>query len=66
MDVCLLDQAGDTLVHRHLQATPDARLKAIAPDRDQLVIAAACLLTWYWRADLGAEHRIPCGLGHAL
>jgi hypothetical protein len=66
MYVCILDQAGETLVHRHLQATPEALLKAIAPDRDQLVIAAEWMLNWYWRADLGAEHRIPCGLGHAL
>jgi transposase len=66
MDVCSLDHAGDTLVHRHMQATPEALLKAIAPDRAQLVIAAACMLTWDWLADLCAEHGIPCVLGHAL
>jgi hypothetical protein len=31
MDVCILDQAGETLVHRHMPATPEALLKAIAP-----------------------------------
>jgi hypothetical protein len=46
MDVCILDQAGETLVHRHLQATPEALLKAIAPYREQIVLAAECLLTW--------------------
>ena len=63
---CILDQAGETLVHRHMQATPEALLKAIAPDHDQLVIAAECLLTWSWRADLCAEHSIPVVLGPAL
>jgi hypothetical protein len=66
MYVCILDQAGETLLHRHMKAIPEALLKAIAPDRDQIVIAAECLLPWYWLADLGAEHRIPFVLGPAL
>jgi hypothetical protein len=66
MYVCIRDQAGETLVHRHMQATPEARLKAIAPYRDQLVIAAECRLTWSWLADLCAEHSLPCVRGHAL
>jgi transposase len=66
MDVCILDQASETLLHRHMQATPEALLKAIAPYRDQIVIAAECMLTWYWLADVCAEHRIPFVLGHAL
>jgi hypothetical protein len=46
MYVCILDQAGETLLHRNMQATPEALLKAIAPYRDQIVIAAECMLTW--------------------
>jgi hypothetical protein len=46
MDVCIRDQGGDTLVHPNMPATPEARLKAIAPYRDQIVIAAECMLTW--------------------
>ena len=66
MDVCLLDQAGATLLHRHMTATPEALLKAIAPSRDPIVLAAACLLPWYGLADLWAAHGMPCVLGHAL
>jgi transposase len=66
MDLCILDQAGETLLHRHMTATPEALLKAIAPYRDQIVLAAECLFTWYWLADLCAEHGIPFVLGHAL
>ena len=31
MDVCLLDQAGATLLHRHMPATPEALRTASAP-----------------------------------
>src|SRR5882672_8376926 len=66
MYVCILDQAGATLVHRNMTATPEALLTAIAPYRDQIVLAAECMFTWYWLADLCAEHGIPFVLGHAL
>ena len=58
MDVCILDQAGETLLPRHMTATPEALLKAIAPYRDQIVLAAACMFPWYWLADLCAAHGI--------
>jgi transposase len=66
MDVCILDQAGETLLHRNMPATPEALLKAIAPSREQIVLAAECMFTWYWLADLCADHGIPFVLGHAL
>jgi Transposase and inactivated derivatives len=66
MDVCLLDQAGETLLHRHMTATPAALLKAIAPYRAQIVLAAEGMFPWYWLADLWAEHGMPLVLGHAL
>jgi len=31
-----------------------------------MVIAVACLVTWYWLADLCAQAGLPCVLGHAL
>jgi len=66
MYVCILDQAGETRLHRNMPATPEALLKAIAPYREQIVLAAECMFTWYWLADLCAEHGIPFVLGHAL
>src|SRR5262245_51652901 len=66
MYLCILDQAGETLLHRNMPATPEALLKAIAPYRGQIVLAAECMFTWYWLADLCAEHEIPFVLGHAL
>ena len=66
MYLCILDHAGTTLLHRHMQATPEALLQAIAPYRSQIVLAAECMFTWYWLADLCAEQGIPFVLGHAL
>jgi transposase len=66
MYVCLLSQDGAGVLHRHMPASPDALLTAIAPYRDDLVIAVACLLTWYGLAALWAQEGLPFVLGHAL
>ena len=66
MYVCILDATGRVLVHRNMTSTPEAFLETIAPYRDDLVVAAECLFTWYWVADLCAAQEIPFVLGHAL
>ena len=66
MYVCILDTAGQVLVHRNVASTPDAFLETIAPFRDDLVVAAECMFTWYWLADVCATEGIPFVLGHAL
>ncbi len=66
MYTCILDQAGDTVVHKNLNTKPALFLRTIEPYRDNLVVAAECIFTWYWLADLCAEENIPFVLGHAL
>jgi hypothetical protein len=66
MDVCLLNQAGATLLHRTMKTNPATLLQAIAPYRDGLVVAVAWLFPWYGLADLCADAGLPCVLGHAL
>jgi transposase len=66
MYVCILNQAGETLLHRNMKTNPDTFLKAIAPYRDGIVVAVECMFTWYWLADLCADEGIPFVLGHAL
>ena len=66
MYVCILSQDGEVMLHRNMKASPDALLKAIAPYRDDMVIAAECIFTWYWLADLCAQEGLPFVLGHAL
>jgi len=49
-----------------MPASPETFLKAIAPYRDDIVVAVECIFTWYWLADLCAREGIPFVLGHAL
>jgi transposase len=66
MYVCILNQAGDILLHRDRKASPEPFLQAIAPYREDIVVAVECLFTGYWLADLCAQHGLPFVLGHAL
>jgi transposase len=66
MYVCLLNHAGEILVHRDMKANPETFLKAVAPYREDLVVCVECIFTWYWLADLCARESIPFVLGHAL
>src|SRR2546425_7028023 len=66
MYVCILSQDGEIVLHRNMPASPDALLKAIAPYRDDIVVAVECIFTWYWLADLCAQEGLPFVLGHAL
>lgn len=66
MYACVLDHQGAVLLHRNLPAEPEAFLHAIEPFRDDVVVGAECIFTWYWLADLCAEQGIPFVLGHAL
>jgi transposase len=66
MYVCILDQHGELLLHRNMPASPETFLKAIAPYRDDLVVAVECIFTWYWLADLCTREGIAFVLGHAL
>jgi transposase len=66
MYVCILDAAGHVLLHRNVPATPEALRATVAPYRDDLVVAAECMFTWYWLADVCAADGIPFVLGHAL
>lgn len=66
MYVCILDAAGQVLLHRNVKTTPAAFLETVAPYRDDLVVAAECMFTWYWLADVCAAEGIAFVLGHAL
>jgi hypothetical protein len=66
MDVCVLSHEGASGLHRNMKAAPDPFLQAVAPSREGLVGAVACLVTWDWLADLCAQEGLPFVLGHAL
>jgi transposase len=64
--LCILDQAGNIVVHQEIACNPAAFLEVIAPYRDGLVVACECLFCWYWFADLCHDEKIDFVLGHAL
>jgi len=66
MYVCILDHHGEILLHRTMPARPETLLKAMAPYRDDMVVAVECMFTWYWLADLCAREGIPFVRGPAL
>jgi len=66
MYLCILNRDGEILLHQNMKTTPEAFLSAVAPYRDDLVVAVECIFTWYWLADLCADEGIDFVLGHAL
>ncbi len=66
MYLCILDQEGNTMLHRNCRTSPDAFLRAIQPYREDVVVAVECMFVWYWLADLCTQEAIPFVLGHAL
>ncbi len=66
MYVCVLDQEGNVLVSKNIASAPEPFLELIAPYREDVAVAAECMFTWYWLADLCAREGLVFVLGHAL
>jgi len=66
MYVCVLDREGNVLVSKDIASAPEPFLELIAPYREDLAVAAECMFTWYWLADLCAREGVVFVLGHAL
>jgi transposase len=66
MYLCILDREGQILLHKNMRSRPETFLEAVAPYRDDLVVAVECMFTWYWLADLCRNEGIEFVLGHAL
>jgi transposase len=66
MYVCILDREGQVLLHKNLKSRTETFLEAVAPYREDLVVAVECMFTWYWLADLCRQEGIEFVLGHAL
>ena len=66
MYVCVLDQEGSVLVSKDIATAPEPFVELIAPYREDLAVAAECMFTWYWLADLCVREGLVFVLGHAL
>lgn len=66
MYLCIINSAGETVLHRNIKTQASALAKAVAPHQDDLVISVECLFTWYWIADWCEQNSIAFVSGHAL
>jgi transposase len=66
MYVCIIDKEARIVKQKNIKSNPAAFLKAIDKYRDDIVVSAECMFTWYWLADLCAKEKIAFILGHAL
>ncbi len=66
MYLCILNQQGNVLFHKNMKANPDNFLRATEPYKEDMVVSAECMFSWYWLADLCEDNDIPFILGHAL
>ena len=66
MYLCIIDAEGSVKLHRNIKAKPEVFPQAVQPFRQDVVVGAECIFTWYWLADLCQENDIPFVLGHAL
>jgi transposase len=62
----ILDERGYPLLEKNIKCDPALFLAAVAPFREDLVVAVECMFTWYWLADLCEREGIAFVLGHAL
>ena len=66
MYICILNQAGNILVHKNINTSPQALLNILKPYLPDVVVSVECMFTWYWISDLCLNYNIPFVLGHAL
>jgi len=66
MYLCIVDQTGNTLLHREIQTNPKQFLALIGPYHEDRAVGVECIFSWYWLADLCIDEGIDFVLGHAL
>lgn len=64
--VCIIDQEGNTLVHKEISANPEKLQHLLYPYLGNIVVGVECMHCWYWVSDFCEEIGIDFILGHAL
>jgi hypothetical protein len=63
MYVCIIDQEARIIKQKNIKSNPAAFMKAIDKYREDIVVSAECMFTWYWLADLCGKENITFILG---
>jgi len=64
MYLCVVDRSGEKYAHRRMRNDAELFLRVIERYLPSITIAVECTGTWYWLADLCADHEIAFALGH--
>ena len=64
--VCILDQDGNTCVHKEISADPNKLQQLLEPYIGNIVVGVECMHCWYWVADFCDDIGVDFILGHAL
>ena len=64
--VCIIDQDGNTCLHKEISADPDKLLQLLEPYIGNIVVGVECMHCWYWVSDFCDEIGVDFILGHAL
>ena len=64
--VCIMNDNGETVIHKNIQADPDQLFRLVEPYIGNIVVGVECMHCWYWVADWCESHGIDFVLGHAL
>ncbi len=64
--VCIIDQAGEVLVHKEIPDDPAKLQQILFPYIGNIVVGVECMHCWYWVSDFCEELSVDFILGHAL
>lgn len=64
--VCILDQDGNTCVHKEISADPEKLHKLLHPYIGNIIVGVECMHCWYWVSDFCNQLGVDFILGHAL
>ncbi len=64
--VCILDQDGNTCVHKEISADPEKLHTLLKPYIGNIVVGVECMHCWYWVSDFCEDLGVDFILGHAL
>ncbi len=64
--VCILDDTGETILHREIKARPEPLLDLLTPYIGNIVVGVECMHCRYWVSDFCTKHNIDFILGHAI
>lgn len=62
MHVCVVDQSGETLVHRYLPSRPDYFLNAIGLYRKELVVGGELLVAIHVQGEVAIDEHVEVGI----